>query len=117
MDFTETHQVIVHVRYGRGPEVARRLEASNIICNFQAVPGEEGFTAAGGLRMGVSEMTRFGMGEKDFRTLASLIHDVISNNVRVLDQVKKLRKGFTELQFCFRGQEQQDIMESLHKLL
>jgi glycine/serine hydroxymethyltransferase len=62
-------------------------------------------------------MTRFGMREEDFRTLASLIHDVISNNAKALDQVKKLRKGFTELQFCFQGQEQQDIMESLHNLL
>jgi len=117
VDFTETHQVIIHVHYGRGPEMARRLEANNIICNFQAVPGEEGFTAAGGLRMGVSEMTRFGMREEDFRTLASLIHDVISNNAKALDQVKKVRKKFTELQFCFQGQEQQDIMESLHNLL
>jgi aminomethyltransferase len=117
VDFTETHQVIIHVQYGRGPEMARRLEANNIICNFQAVPGEEGFTAAGGLRMGVSEMTRFGMREEDFRTLASLIHDVISNNAKALDQVKKVRRGFTELQFCFQGQEQQDIMESLHNLL
>jgi aminomethyltransferase len=117
VDFTETHQVIIHVHYGRGPEMARRLEANNIICNFQAVPGEEGFTAAGGLRMGVSEMTRFGMREEDFRTLASLIHDVISNNAKALDQVKKMRKEFTELQFCFQGQEQQDIMESLHHLL
>jgi aminomethyltransferase len=117
VDFTETHQVIIHVQYGRGPEMARRLEANNIICNFQAVPGEEGFTAAGGLRMGVSEMTRFGMREEDFRTLASLIHDVISNNAKALDQVKKVRRGFTELQFCFQGQEQQDIMESLHNLI
>jgi aminomethyltransferase len=117
IDFTETHQVIIHVQYGRGPEMARRLEANNIICNYQAVPGEEGFTAAGGLRMGVSEMTRFGMREEDFRTLASLVHDVIATNARALDQVKTLRKRFTELEFCFREREYKEVMESLHKLL
>jgi aminomethyltransferase len=115
--FTETHQVIIHVQYGRGPEMARRLEANNIICNYQAVPGEEGFTAAGGLRLGVSEMTRFGMREEDFRTLASLVHDVIATNAKALDQVKALRKRFTELEFCFREHEYEEIMESLHKLL
>jgi aminomethyltransferase len=115
--FTETHQVIIHVHYGRGPEMARRLEANNIICNYQAVPGEEGFTAAGGLRMGVSEMTRFGMREADFRTLASLIHDVIVEDAKALDRVKTLRRSFAELQFCFGGEEYQEIMESLRKLL
>ena len=72
IDFTETHQVIVEVGYGRGPEIARRLEANNIICNYQAAPDEEGFTAAGALRLGVAEMTRFGMQAADFRELAGL---------------------------------------------
>ena len=68
--FTETHQVVLNVGYARGPEIAQRLEANNIICNYQATPEDEGFTAASAIRMGVSEMTRFGMEEKDFRTLA-----------------------------------------------
>ena len=59
MDYTETHQVIVKVGYAHGPEVADRLEANNIICNYQATPEEEGFSASGALRMGVNEMTRF----------------------------------------------------------
>ena len=70
LDFTETHQVVVEVGYGRGPELARRLEENNVICNFQAPPDEEGFTASGALRLGVSEMTRFGMGPADFEELA-----------------------------------------------
>jgi aminomethyltransferase len=77
IDFTETHQVIVDVSYGRGPEIAQRLEANNIICNYQAGPDEESFTASGALRLGVSEMTRFGMQNNDFRILAELINDVV----------------------------------------
>ena len=38
--YTETHQVIVNVGYGTGPDVAMRLERSNIICNYQATPEE-----------------------------------------------------------------------------
>jgi len=117
IDFTETHQVVVNVGYGHGPEIASRLEANNIICNYQASPDEEGFTASGSLRMGVSEMTRFGMGKDDFRALAFLIHDVVMNEVHVADQVKALRERFWELQFCFRGNEYTDVMEKLHELL
>ena len=117
IDFTETHQVVVSVGYGCGPEIASRLEANNIICNYQASPDEEGFTASGSLRMGVSEMTRFGMGEDDFRALACLIQDVVMNNANVTDQVKALRERFAELQFCFRGKEYADVMERLHELL
>jgi aminomethyltransferase len=117
VDFTETHQVVVRVGYGSGPEIARRLEANNIICNYQAGPDEEGFTASGSLRMGVSEMTRFGMGEDDFRALAFLIRDVVMNRANVTDHVKALRERFSELQFCFRGKEYADVMEKLHELL
>ena len=64
--YTETHQVIVKVGHARGAEVARTLEERNIICNYQAIPSDEGFTASSALRLGVSEMTRFGMVEQDF---------------------------------------------------
>ena len=117
IDFTETHQVVVDVGYGHGSEIASRLEANNIICNYQANTDEEGFTASGALRMGVSEMTRFGMEEEDFRSLASLMHDVVVNNANAIDQVKALRGHFSELQFCFRGDEYADILQELQNLL
>ena len=117
IDFTETHQVVVDVGYGRGPEIAQRLESSNIICNYQAGPDEEGFTASGALRLGVSEMTRFGMQKDDFRILAELIKEVVMNDADVKDQVKSLRKSFDELQFCFRGDEYAGVLQKLHDLL
>ncbi len=117
IDFTETHQAVVDVGYSHGPEIASRLEANNIVCNYQANTDEEGFTAAGALRMGVSEMTRFGMEADDFRALAALIHDVVINDNSVIDQVKGLRKQFRELRFCFRNDEYADVLEKLHELL
>ena len=117
IDFTETHQVVVKVGYARGPEIASRLEDNNIICNYQSNPDEEGFTASGALRLGVSEMTRFGMEAVDFRILAGLMHDVVISGSDVTDQVKALRERFSELQYCFRGHEYGDVMEQLHQLL
>ncbi len=116
IDFTETHQVVVDVGYGHGSEIASRLEANNIICNYQANTDEEGFTASGALRMGVSEMTRFGMEEEDFSALAALIHDVVIKNSNVADQVKGLRERSRELKFCFRGEQYTDLLQKLHEL-
>jgi aminomethyltransferase len=117
IDFTETHQVVVDVGYSHGPEIASQLEANNIICNYQANTDEEGFTASGALRMGVAEMTRFGMEEDDFRSLAELMRDVVIKDAVVTDQVKALREQFCELQFCFRGDEYSGMLQKLHELL
>jgi aminomethyltransferase len=117
IDFTETHQVVVDVGYGRGPDIAQRLEDNNIICNYQAGPDEESFTASGALRLGVSEMTRFGMQENDFRILAELVKEVVADDADVRDQVKSLRKSFSELQFCFHGDEYADALQELHNFL
>jgi len=117
IDFTETHQVVVDVGYSRGPETAERLEANHIICNYQANTDEEGFTASGALRMGVSEMTRFGMGPADFQSLAQLMRDVIVQNATVVDEVQSLRGRFRELKFCFRGAEYDDLIQDLHRLI
>ncbi len=116
IDFTETHQVVIDVGYGHGSEMASRLEANNIICNYQANTDEEGFTASGALRMGVSEMTRFGMEEEDFSALAALIHDVVIKNSNVADQVNGLRERSRELKFCFRGEQYADLLQKLHEL-
>jgi aminomethyltransferase len=113
ISFTDTHQVILNVGYGRGARIAGQLEENNIIVNYQATPLEEGFTASGALRMGVSEMTRFGMKEKDFTTLAGLMADLIKNGSAVKGEIARFRENFLEMQFCFKEREVLDIAESL----
>ena len=115
--YTETHQVVVNVGYAQGPEMARRLEANNIICNFQAAPDEESFTASGAIRLGVSEMTRFGMDEEGFRALAVLMKEVVMDGAKVVSQVRTLREPFRELRYCFGGKEYEDFMQKLHACL
>jgi aminomethyltransferase len=115
--FTETHQVIVKVQYAGGVEAARRLEENNIICNYQAAPDEEGFTAAGALRLGVQEMTRFGMGPEDFMTLAQMIHDVVADGRSLREEVIAFRRRFLTMEYCFREEAFADLMEKLHRLM
>jgi aminomethyltransferase len=114
---TETHQVIVEVGYGRGPALAERLEANNIICNYQASPDEEGFTAAGALRLGVAEMTRFGMGPDDFIALAELIAAVVLEDRPVKDRVRDFRQWFLRPRFCFGEDEFAEALTELRELL
>ncbi len=113
ISFTQTHQVILNVGYSKGAQVAKQLEENNIIVNYQATPVEEGFTASGALRMGVSEMTRFGMTENDFKELASLIGDVVKNNSNVKDKIKSFRENFLEMKYCFNKDEFDDIAITL----
>ena len=115
--YTETHQVIVSVGYGQGPEVAERLEQNNIIVNYQATPDEEGFTASGALRMGMSEMTRYGFTKEAFRKLAALMADCILRNKDVSEEVTKLRSGFLDMQYCFNDAEFETALEELSKLI
>ena len=117
MGYTETHQVIVEVGYAQGAKIAQRLEANNIICNFQATPREEGFTASGALRLGVAEMTRFGMRRNDFENLAQLMADVILRQRNVKAEVTALRRRFLKLRYCFAGQDMDDLLEKLHQLV
>ena len=117
ISYTETHQVILNVGYAKGADIAGRLEDSNIILNYQAAPDEEGFTASGSLRTGVQEMTRFGMTENDFAELAQLIADVILSAKDVKQEVRRFRQRFLDMQYCFSGEEFEDLIQELHQLI
>ena len=104
--FTETHQVLIRVKaYGDGQEIARRLEENNIVTNYQALPDDRTFLEPSGIRMGIQEMTRFGMREKDFDELAGYIADVIIKNLKVKEEVRKYRQKFLQMKFCLSAEE------------
>lgn len=111
--YTETHQVIVRVGYGKGPEVAERLEENNIIVNYQGAPDDEAFTTASCLRMGVQEMTRFGMKEGDFGELADYMSEVILRNRSVAKEIAQFRKRFIEMQYCLPEKEAAQLVNQL----
>ena len=99
--YTETHQVLMRIdAYGNGMDIARRLEDNNIVTNYQALPDDATFLEPSGIRMGVQEMTRFGMTEGDFDTLAGLIAEVVREGGTVRDKVKEYRQNFREMKYC-----------------
>jgi glycine/serine hydroxymethyltransferase len=104
--YTCTHQVVLRVaQFGDGKGVAARLQENNIITNFQALPGDETFSRPSGIRMGVQEMTRFGMRETDFAYLARLMADVILHKKAVAEQVAEYRQRFHSMHYCLTLEE------------
>src|SRR6266550_2701022 len=97
--YTQSHMIAVNVSaWGGGVEVAKRLEANDIIVNYNMVPGDTDPRNPSGLRIGVLEMTRFGMDERAMGELAQLIHDAIRSK-DVKSQVNALRGRFVEMKY------------------
>jgi aminomethyltransferase len=117
LGYTETHQVIVRVGYGKGPIMADRLEENNIIVNYQGAPDDEGFTAASCLRMGVQEMTRFGMRAEHFEELADYISRVTLKGLPLAGEVSQFRKRFTEMKYCLPLGEANPLIRRLLEAL
>ncbi len=104
--FTETHQVLIRVKeFGSGMDIARRLEDNNILTNYQALPDDKTFLESSGIRMGVQEMTRFGMEKKDFDILSGFIADIITKGLNPKEEVKAFRQNFLNMKFCLSQRE------------
>jgi len=65
--------------------------------------------------MGVQEMTRFGMKEKDFEKLSGFVADVIIRNKNVKEEVKKFRENFLQMKYCLSPQEALPIASKIIK--
>ena len=97
--FTESHQIAVNVSaHGSGVEIAQRLEANDIIVNYNMLPFDTDPRNPSGLRVGVQEMTRYGMKEPEMERLAGLMADAIKG-MTPLDAVQALRGEFQVLQY------------------
>ncbi len=101
--FTDSHQVAVDVScYGGGERVAMTLERSNIIVNSNMLPTDESRNCKNpsGIRIGVQEMTRLGMREREMEFLGGLITGCI-NGKRVKNRVIELRQNFQKPIYAF----------------
>jgi len=95
----EGHQIAVNVaEYGGGVEVAQRLEASDIVVNYNLLPLDKDARNPSGLRIGVQEMTRYGMREAEMQRLAELMASCIKGTA-VQAEVNALRAEFQEMQY------------------
>jgi len=97
--YSRSHTIAVNVsQWGGGVEVAKGLEGNDIIVNYNMVPGDTDPRNPSGLRIGVPEVTRFGMDERAMAELAQLIHDAIRGK-NVKEQVHGLRRRFLEMKY------------------
>jgi len=117
--FTESHQVLMDVReIGGGRIVAKKLEESNIIVTKVALPWDSDKDAThnpSGIRIGVQELTRWGMKESEMRYIAELFHKVLHEDKNVKEEVTEFRKEFREIKYCFPVDKYEDRLARLFR--
>ena len=105
LGFTRSHTIAVNVsKVGGADQVAKDLEAANVITNKNMLPGDESSIRPSGIRIGTQEMTRIGMKESEMKEVARLIHKVVVKKERpedVKQEVKELKRHFTTVQYCY----------------
>ena len=107
--FTKSHQIAVNVLdYSDGGKVEADLERANIIVNRQLIPGDikagRNYFHPGGIRLGVSEITRLGMKKSEMKEIASFIKQVVIDKKdpkKILQKIESFRKDFQKVHYCF----------------
>ena len=108
--YTKSHQVAIDVtKYADGGTMEKLLERQNIIVNRQLIPGDlkagRHYTNPGGIRLGVAELTRLGMGRGEMKEVGAILHDAMSgkDRRRTMARIKALRKGFQRVKYTFES--------------
>jgi glycine hydroxymethyltransferase len=102
--YTESHQVAVNVKaYGGGEKVSRVLEVNDIVLNMNMLPHEplSAHDHPEGIRIGVQEMTRFGMGEDEMVRIAELIKECIIDKKSVKEEVNRFRSEYQWVRYSY----------------
>ena len=109
--FTRSHVMLIDItKQGDGGTIEETLEKANIIINRNLLPWDikEGrhFTHPGGIRLGVSEITRLGMRESEMTEIAEFIKRVIIDKEppeKVKEDVTEFRKDHQKVHYCFEN--------------
>jgi glycine hydroxymethyltransferase len=109
MGYTDSHQVIVDVSMYRGGGILEKeLERANIIANrnmiHDDIKANRHYDNPGGLRFGVQELTRLGMGPQEMMVIADFIADVIirfKSSQEIAKKVSEFRSQFRKLKYTF----------------
>jgi glycine hydroxymethyltransferase len=102
--YTESHQIAVNVKAFRGGErVSRILEINDIIINMNMLPHEllSAHDHPEGIRIGVQEMTRFGMQEAEMLRIAELIKACIIDKKPVKEEVNRFRSEYQRVKYSY----------------
>ena len=108
--YTQSHQVAVNVKKFNGGEKASiNLEMNDIILNMNMLPYEplRNVTHPDGIRIGVQEMTRFGMGKEEMEKIARLIKECIIDQKNVKEEVNRFRSAYQDVKYSFDEKKSQ----------
>ncbi len=105
LGYTKSHQVLVDVRpHGGGAKAAKLLEEAGIILNKNLLPWDppEAVKDPSGLRIGVQEVTRLGMGKDEMDAIASFMERVLikgEDPAKVAKEVEEFRRNYVKVHY------------------
>ena len=85
------------------------MEDVGIITNMNMLPGDTKAMTPSGLRLGVQELTRVGMGKTEMAEVAKLFARALLDSEdlnRVKQDVTNLKSNFQTIRYCFNEEEQ-----------
>ena len=106
-NYTQSHQVLTRhgdKDSGSGARAAKKLEDAGIITNMNMLPGDTKALSPSGLRLGVQELTRVGMGVNEMGEVAKLYSKVLlkgNDPKEVRKEVNQLKSDFQVIRYCF----------------
>ncbi len=109
--YTASHQVLTRhgeIDSGAGATAAALLEEAGIITNMNMLPGDTKAMTPSGLRLGVQELTRVGMGPREMEEVASFYSRVLlkqQDPSTVKQDVSNLKSEFQHVQYCFDSED------------
>jgi glycine hydroxymethyltransferase len=109
--FTQSHVILIDItNHGDGGTIEETLEKANVIINRNLLPWDikEGrhFMHPGGIRLGVSEVTRLGMKETEMAEIAEFVKRVVIDKEpleKVKAEVAEFRKNYQKVHYCFEN--------------
>ena len=105
--YTASHQVLTRhgeLDSGAGSKAADLLEQAGIITNMNMLPGDTKAMSPSGLRLGVQELTRVGMGTDEMQDVARFYARVLLENEdpsTVKNDVRDFKSNYQVIRYCF----------------
>ena len=108
--YTASHQVLTRhgeLDSGAGAKAADLLEQAGIITNMNMLPGDTKAMTPSGLRLGVQELTRVGMGTDEMTDVARFYARVLLHGEEPSDvkkDVSQFKSGYQVIRYCFNDE-------------
>ena len=105
--YTASHQVLTRhgeIDSGAGRKAADLLEKSGIITNMNMLPGDTKAMQPSGLRLGVPELTRVGMGIDEMKDVANFFARALIKNEetsKIKSDVREFKSNYQTVKYCF----------------